>query len=509
MLLFWLFSCTPAAPPLPIGDPGRPDVILISVDTLRADHVGAYGYSRDTTPRLDARAAVRFDQAWSVSPWTLPSHATMLSGTLPARHGAVEGDRHIAADVPWLPEAFQTAGYTTIGVVSTLFVSDRYGFERGFDQFVDYDIPDEATNLQHVASIDQVLADALAKAGQAPAGAPMFLFLHTYDAHYAYKPPAPWDTKFDRAPEPGDAKYKNYKYYLDHPVAPAQLDHQIAQYDEAIAHIDDSLGKFLDGWERAGRKAIIVFTSDHGEEFGERGSWGHGHTLYPEVLHVPWLIGGPGLTPMVIPGRVGLEDLAPTVAGLLQVPFPATDGVDRSPELRGERVEPHPTGVYAETSRFDTLRLRWHEPPYDLYADLRAGTLGLCDLSTDPGCKTNVVAEHVETAVAMEQAMYKHLGSPWLTTASDTLTSDGVFVVYGFRKPGQLVADAGTPFALYPLDAELHVKRIEGTAGPFRALGGPLPGAGDGVSFAGASGGSGVTLSDEQKKALEALGYVQ
>ncbi|MCA9491470.1 MAG: sulfatase-like hydrolase/transferase, partial [Myxococcales bacterium] len=118
--------------PLPPGKPGQPDVLLVSIDTLRADHLGTYGYARDTSPFLDqlAEEGTLFEQAWSPTSWTLPSHTTMLSGTLPVHHGTIDDHLTIEPTLPLLQESFRKAGWGTIGAVATLFVSSRYGFDR-------------------------------------------------------------------------------------------------------------------------------------------------------------------------------------------------------------------------------------------------------------------------------------------------------------------------------------------------------------------------------------------
>lgn len=506
-----LFACSGPVP-LQAGDAARPDVLLISIDTLRADHVGAYGYERGTTPRLDALAAsgARFSQAWSPSPWTLPSHATMLTGRLPRHHGAIEGDRSIGPGIPRLPAAFRDAGYASIGVVSTLYVSRKFGFDEGFDAFVDFGIDDEKKNLSGEVRAEQVFAEVLRLAREQAPGKPVFAFVHVYDVHYAYEAPSPWDERFDRKTAPGDARYKRYSWYAKHPLAAEQLEHQKAQYDEEIAYVDDQLGAFVDRW-RASRPAYVAVTADHGEEFGERGSWGHAHTLYPEQLHVPWVVSGPDVPAAVIEGRVGGEDVAASLAGLAHVTFDAGDGTDRSPQLRGGPYDgARPAARFAETSRFDTNRVRWHEPPYDLYADLKTGALSLCDLAKDPTCRDDAAHAHPETAFAMEGALFEWLGAPWTVKVAGKAHSDGVFAVWGRRIGTDLQTDVGARFLLWPPDAAVTYTDAAGDHGPWRALGGPLPGAADALAYEGASvDGGGVTLDDAQKKALEALGYVQ
>ena len=162
---------------------------------------------------------------------------------------------------------------------------------------------------------EDVIDAALRWLGRQPAGEPGFVFLHFYDVHYAYDPPKPYDTMFDRAPESGDLNYKNYFYFKRHLPSDAQFAHQIAQYDESIRYVDAQLARLDEKLRAAGRSVRWVVTSDHGEEFGERGSWGHAHTLYAEQLHVPLIMSGGALPAgRAVDGWVGTHDIAPTRA---------------------------------------------------------------------------------------------------------------------------------------------------------------------------------------------------
>lgn len=504
------------ARPLPKGDPNRPDIILLSIDTLRADHLGAWGYGRPTSPTFDRLAAegTRYADTWSPSPWTLPSHTTMLSGLLPPTHGAIEDDLRIGDDIPMVQEAFQAQGYATGGVVATLFVSRRFGFERGFDWFHDFDVHDTATNNLATVDAEHVFTWATDWAQDLPAGKPAFLFLHVYDAHYAYNAPAPYDERFDRAAQLGDALYKDYQYYKRQPLPHEQLEHQVAQYDEEIAYVDDAFRRFLEGW-RSTRPAIVVITSDHGEEFGERGSWGHAHTLFPEQLHVPLIVNGPGVKRQVVSQRAGTEDLATTIASLGGVSFAEGDGVDRAGQIRsGGAAGTRPAAQFASTSRFETLRYRWHEPPWDLTVDLANAKRGLCNLEIDPGCTHLAPNQDRERADAMFAAMMAYLGHPWeAMRAGKVEVKGGVFYdAQGGRHKHALTVTAGDRFAVHPGDAEVRFVGANGEIeGPWAALGGDLPNDRDGVQFHGRRPvtNTSIQLSESEKQMLEVLGYIQ
>jgi arylsulfatase A-like enzyme len=505
--------------PLPAGHPTRPDVILLSIDTLRADHLGTYGYERPTSPTFDALAAggTVFEQAWSPSSWTLPSHTTMLSGILPVHHGTIDDHLRIADDVPLLGEAFQGAGYATQAVVSTLFVSSRFGFDRGFDRFEDFGIRSKEKNNLSTVDADHVFHYALHHAQQVPEGTPMFLFLHVYDVHYGYDAPPPYNERFDRRPAWGDEPYKNYFAYKQRMVDRDQLEHQIAQYDEEILYVDAMFDALLQRWRAAGREAIVVVTADHGEEFGERDSWGHAHTLWPEQLHVPLIVSGPGIRPQRVATRVGIEDIAPTLAELAGVWMPARDGVSRAAVLRtgvDETAPDHVSGRFADTSRFDTLVYRWHDGLYDLHVDLRAGHRALCKLDEDPGCAINVYRRHKDQADQMFADLTHFLGEPWATRASGRVSTDGVLFVDGQRVKGpaaRMLPDK--TFAVHPADAFVRWTADEGATilGPWQPLGGAIPGERCPIAYTGrfTVGTELPELSSEDTAMLESLGYLQ
>jgi arylsulfatase A-like enzyme len=479
------------ARPLPAGDPARPDVILLSIDTLRADHLGTYGYERDTSPFIDglAETGTVYEQAWSPTSWTLPSHTTMLSSWLPIHHGAIDDHLKIPNDVPLLPELFRKSGYKTAAVVSTLFVSSRFGFERGFDSFEDFGIRSKQENNLSTVDADHVFHNALHWAQQQPDGKPIFLFLHVYDVHYGYDPPPPWNEKFDRKPQWGDEVYKHYGAYKKRMVPKVQLEHQIAQYDEEIAYVDAELRTFVDGWRASGREVIIAVTADHGEEFGERGSWGHAHTLWPEQLHVPLILNGPAIPSQRLTTRVGTEDIAPTLAGLAGLSFPARDGLDRTAEIQKGAPLPadHVSGRFADTSRFDSLVYRWHEGSFDLVVDLGLGVRSLCKIDEDRMCETNVYRDHKDQAISMFANLSTWLGEPWKVTGAGRVEAEGGVIFQGVeRKNDATEVDVGETFAVHPGDALVTFTPDTGPPlGPWRPLGGTVPGKGCPVGFTG------------------------
>jgi arylsulfatase A-like enzyme len=509
LVLVLLASCSSPEPSrvLPAGSTSAPDILLISIDTLRPDHLGTYGSDRDTSPYLDqkAREGVVFERAWSPAPWTLPAHASMLSARRPDHHGAIEDDLAIGRDVAMLPEALEALGYRRGGFVTTPFVGARYGFDRGFDHFEE--LFPEDFSLATALDADTVATRVLDWAERLPPGMPAFAFVHFYDAHYPCDPPPPWNTRFNRAARPEELEYENYFHYLQNPLSEARLEQERGQYDEEIAFVDSVLRELCTTWAASRPNTIFVVVSDHGEEFGERGSWGHGHTLTPEQLHVPWIMWGPGIEPGRVTTRVGLEDVAPTLATFAGTTFGPFDGFDRSPTLRDANGEPgEPGGLLASTSRRNTLAIRLHADPVDMIADLRNRQVALYDLDADPQATRNIATEQTELVMAMWGRLIQVVGLPWEAVEPVKLETDGVIITAdGNLSTGEIVLPEGARFALWPLDAEMrHAFGSE----VWRAFGGGLPGPkarlrynADPVQVESAP------LTEEERERLRALGY--
>lgn len=303
------------------------NVVFVSIDTVRADHTSAYGYQRETTPTIAAwaRDGVRFANTSSTAPWTLPAHLSMFSGRSQLGHGVLN-DRHaLPQDVRTLTEVLHEAGYTTGAVVSAPYLSRRYGFARGFD---DYD--DETIQWHtHGESYKHITAPILHEAATAwlaeHADQRFFLFLHYWDPHYDYAPGPPYDEMFDpdyQGSLNGDNFYFNPA--VNQNMDRRDLDHIIALYDGEIRLVDDHLGKLKARLSELGvaDHTIIVVTSDHGEEFFEHGHKGHRRSLYDESIRVPLVIYVPGVTPTkpVVDMEVSLIDLAPTILDLVGAP---------------------------------------------------------------------------------------------------------------------------------------------------------------------------------------------
>lgn len=338
---------------VPDAPSGAPDILLVILDTVRAKSLGLYGRKADVSPTLDALAAesIVFERAQSSAPWTLPSHASMFTGLLP--HETSTGwDRPLDDADSTLAEVLTARGYAAAGFVANLlYVSRPLGLDRGFARYEDFPISlgqvvlsmslgrELATHdgLRELAGWHQVLnrksADRLNRdfarwIDGRGAGHPYFAFLNYFDAHEPYEPPPAFRSRFV---DPG---YRRDDVAHTHSLlrgvdarrldawamSPAEVENELGLYEASIASLDASLGRLLDWLEDEGRldSTLIVITSDHGEQMGEHGLFGHLQSLYQPVTHVPLLIRLPGseLGGMRIETAVSLRDLPSTILDL-------------------------------------------------------------------------------------------------------------------------------------------------------------------------------------------------
>ncbi len=295
-------------------------VVVISIDTLRRDHLSLYGYPRRTTPGLDAlaRESVVFEDAVSTSSWTLPAHASLLTSTAPSVHGATTSKVGLSSSLPGLPRVLKDAGYFTQAFATHVYLSKEYGFGEGFDRH--RYLPE--TRAEEVT--DQAIQFLEAKADS-----DFFLFLHYYDPHWHYDPPAPYDRAFDPKYEGKTTGiWWNFKDYDASSIDAKDLHHIQALYDGEILYTDRQVERLVQEMKRLGvfENALVVVTSDHGEEFLDHGEWEHQKTLYEEQLRIPLLVKLPAaaMASQRVKGQVSLVDVAPTILAVLGVPAPET-----------------------------------------------------------------------------------------------------------------------------------------------------------------------------------------
>lgn len=298
---------------LPPAAPGSPNIVLVIVDTLRADHVSAYGYSRPTTPNVDrlAQQGVLFENAYSTSSWTLPSHASILSGRYPFK---LDADYTFTKPVRRLPEALAERGYRTAAIsANTSWFTRRHGFGPGFAHFEDfftsledcfartlygrkavhYVFPlwgrESYPGLRRAATI---VDSALSWIGR-DSSRPYFVTLNLMDVHDPYLPLQPWRNKFSRVPNPGGRLNEYFGNPNPH-LTPEQLQEEIDAYDGGLAYLDEQLARLFAALDS---NTLVIFTSDHGEFFGEHSLFFHRNALYLPVLHVPFIVHWKGHLP--------------------------------------------------------------------------------------------------------------------------------------------------------------------------------------------------------------------
>ncbi|MFO0980308.1 MAG: sulfatase-like hydrolase/transferase [Planctomycetota bacterium] len=310
-----------------------PSLLLITIDTVRADHLGCYGDARAATPNIDAIAAqgVLFASARTCAPLTLPSHVTMLTGTLPPCHGIHDNAvSYLKPEAVTLAELLHDRGYQTGGFVSAFVLDRKFGLDQGFDQYGD--VPPRsmlARNTLEERRGDETTLEAVEWLSRCDPARPFFLWLHLFDAHAPYLPPAPFDATFRERP-----------------------------YDGEIAYVDMLVGQIGEAARQRSALLITAVLADHGESLGEHGEQTHGLFVYDATMHIPWVMSGPGLPAgRRVSEAVRTVDLLPTLVGLLHGDVPAAaQGRDLMPLVRGESSATLPT--YME-SYYGYLNFRW------------------------------------------------------------------------------------------------------------------------------------------------------
>jgi len=370
----------------PASKPAARNLLLITIDTLRADHVGAYGWSRAHTPTLDglAKNGALFERAYAAAPITLPSHATLLTGRYPPGHGARDNGLRLSPDVPTLATELHAKGFATAAFVAAFPLDHQFGLSRGFDVYGDRLPRGNDGRPANERPAADVVNDAISwlrtpgpKGPGLPSGSsapspqppvPFFLWVHLFEPHAPY----------------GD---------------PSSLRPAVDRYDEEIATADREAGRLIAALGSAAADTLIVATGDHGEAFGEHGEYAHSIFVYDTTLRVPLLMAGPGVPAGArVADAVTLADVAPTVMRALGAPMANVDGIDVTPAFA--RTPLQERELYAE-SFAPLVEFGW--------APLRTVRSGawkliaapqpeLFDGQADPGEQANAIGSHPDVA---------------------------------------------------------------------------------------------------------------
>lgn len=407
------------------------NLVLITIDTLRADHVGAYGYARARTPVLDAlaRTGARFERAYATAPITLPSHATILTGRYPPGHGSRDNGLRVSSSVPTLATELKARGFRTAAFIAAFPLDHQFGLSRGFDVYSDRlpRAPDGRLANERPASevIDEAIAwlSTLAPVRAMPAH--LFLWIHLFEPH------APYGNSADTS----------------RPT--------IARYDDEIERVDHEIGRLLQSLDPVRRDTLIVVAGDHGEAFGEHGEYAHSIFVYDTTLRVPLILNGPGIRRAQRGARFGvsvndpvtLADIAPTTMRLLGQPMKDVDGVDLTPALEGKPLGSRE--LYAE-SFAPLVEFGW--------APLRAIRSGpwkfiaapkpeLFDIEHDAGEQSNVAGAQGVVAHQLDQRVSRYSGAslPGASTAQTDPQAAERLRALGYSAGSRRDPDGGRP----------------------------------------------------------------
>ena len=383
----------------PHAEKTPPNILLISIDALRADHLSCYGYDRRTSPVLDDLAArgTRFSNAFVNTHGTPPSHTTLLSSLYQETHrvdlggGDAPGGGHtIPADVGLVQEILQRNGWRTVAVTGGGYMSGEFGFSRGFDVFTD-----------QARGVDEGTG-RLIEALRAPteAGRPVFALLHTYEVHSPYMPPDDFADLFGEysgAIEPTNEALIPIQGTAGQVLTRGDFEYLESLYDGGIRYTDEVLGELLDELDGIGflDNALVIITADHGEEFGEHGGLLHGGKLYEELMHVPLIVFGTGAPRGVVdPALVSHVDVAPTILAAARIPVPEImegrdllDGPQRGPWLEQRVFSQYASQLYCVRT-----------PRWKLIFRPASGQMQLFDLRRDPVERRNLREAYPEVA---------------------------------------------------------------------------------------------------------------
>lgn len=418
--------------------PTKPNILMISLDALRADHLSSHGYHRLTTPFLDKLAAegTRFSHATVNTHGTPPSHTTMFSSLYQETHRVGKealsySDKAplIPAEIELLPEVFGREGWTTLAVTGGGWMSAGYGFARGFDRFIDGGRTADVGVTAFVDAVSAVIGS----------NRPVFAFFHTYQVHSPYLPPEGYEAlygEYSGKIRPTSDALRPIAGTASRHLDPADFDYLVSQYDGEIRFLDDQLRILFDRLDEIGflDHAVVLITSDHGEEFGDHGGALHRGTLFDELVRVPFILWGEGVPPgMVDPALVSTIDIAPTLL--------AAAGVDPPDGMEGRNVlapDTTPWGDRRVFAQYGTTKYSIRTPRFKLIRN-HNGNLQLFDLIDDPRERRNLASARPELAAELDAELEEwRLGRPALDDAVSSTTELDPATVDHLRALGYL-----------------------------------------------------------------------
>ena len=408
----------------------RNDIILIVLDTLRADHLRFLGYPRNTSPFLDSLASegALFRSAYSQAPWTTPSLVSLFTGVYPSRHRCDSTYRRGTRDWLFLPELLEVENYYRVGIVSNILAGSKFGFSRGFDVF------DDKSVLYEPA--DRVTDRAIEILENLPENdRPLFFYVLYFDPHMPYHPPPPYDEMFMKGYRGEiEGSYEDKEKIMSDPFScPDELARMVSLYDGEIAYLDSQLRRLFAFLDENGilDDAWVFITADHGEEIGDHGSLGHAWTLFEEQLWVPLIILPGASEPereMIFEAsrnsdRVELVDVAATILDVAGI----TDLCEITGKslLRDEssnRMESTGKQVVAETSRGNIESRMIIHNGFKLIHDSGQGEESLFDLAKDMGESRNIIKENRDVAIALRSLLFERLAEEQLKHSTRKLS---------------------------------------------------------------------------------------
>ncbi len=414
------------------GSPCRDcNVLLVAMDALQARHVSHLGYSRKTTTNLDrlAGSGVSFTQAISPSSWTVPTYLSVFSSTFPSSHGLTNRWAEFSSNskrlnnfkvsnpnLVTIAEVFKSAGYETGGFTGNSGVSAVLGYDKGFDAYTD-ETPFgglENSKKSALAWLDRVK------------GKKFFMFLHGYDVHGQFSLEKDFRSRFTKPS--ANPRFKGTKEEQAElreaglrgafpKLTKEELEFWREWYDGKIAAADERLGEIIKDLKKLGvyHKTLIIVFSDHGTEFGEHGSFDHGHSLYDELIHVPFVISGPGIKgDKKIRSQVSTMDLFPTVLDLVGLSRTKKlekqiRGISLEPALKGKKIEVRDLFLETDLRNFTHKRGIRTADGWKFIVTLETGKEELFNLRKDPGEKSNLVEKDSVRAAALRSKLMTHL----------------------------------------------------------------------------------------------------